>query len=138
MTATPPRLQRKPIRDALIVAGLLLGGSVLISALSPRYLSHDLAQRLFGIMVGTFVVVNANAVPKALTPLANMRGDPAAEQSMRRFVGWCMTLGGAGYVLSWIFAPIEIADTLAPVILFAAVLLVLTRIARCRLRPVRA
>lgn len=138
MTPTPPRSQRKPIRDGLIVAGLLIGGATLIATLSPRYLSHDLAQRLYGIMVGVFLVVNANSIPKALTPLASMRGDPTAEQSMRRFVGWCMTLGGAGYILSWIFAPVAIADVLAPAILFGALVLVLGRIVRCRLRVVRA
>lgn len=119
----------RELTRGLIVAGLFLGAVAAIRLLSPEHLSHDLGQRLLGVMMGLVVALYANAVPKALSPLILMRCDPAAEQAMRRFTGWSLTLGGAAYAVTWLIAPVPIAKVLSTSLLGVALLLVVARIA---------
>jgi len=91
MTTNSSRSSHASIVRGLIIAALLLAVSLLLAALSPDHLSPELARRLLGVLMGAVVVVYANAVPKALTPLILTRCDPGAEQAMRRFTGWSLT-----------------------------------------------
>lgn len=118
----------RALTRGLIIAGLFLGAAVAIRLLSPEHLSHDLGQRLLGVMMGLVVAFYANAVPKALSPLILMRCDPAAEQAMRRFTGWSLTLGGAAYAVTWLIAPVPIAKVLSTSLLGVALLLVVARV----------
>jgi hypothetical protein len=118
---------RAEISRGLIIAALVLGASLAAKRLSPEYLSPDLAHRLFGVVMGGVIVVYANTVPKALNPMIEMRCEPAACQAVRRFTGWTLVLGGAGYAAAWAFAPLRIADVLAVSFLGASVLLVVAR-----------
>jgi hypothetical protein len=131
---TPPMHARTIILRSLLVAAVLIGMSAMLRSLAPEYLSSDLARRLIQIVMGLFVVATANALPKTLTPLMQLRCDPAAEQAMRRFAGWTLALGGAGYVLTWMIVPIGIAPVLAKILLGSAVLLVIVRLARAKMR----
>jgi hypothetical protein len=121
---------------ALIVAGLLIGGSLTLVLLTPDVISRDLARRLLGVMLGAFVVYYANAVPKVLPPL--IRGNPRAEQAMRRFTAWCIALGGIGYVAAWIIAPLEYANLIAVSCLGSAVIIVVARAFHARSRGMHA
>lgn len=134
MTTNGSQASRGTISRGLILAGLLLAASVALKLLSPDYLSPELARRLLGVLMGTVVVVYANAVPKALSPLIQMRCDPAAEQAIRRFVGWGLALGGAAYAVAWVIAPIEDASVLSASFLGTALLLILARLAWGRAR----
>jgi len=40
---------------------------------------------------------------------------------MQRFAGWALLLGGAGYVLSWLFLPINLTNEVATLCCFMAV-----------------
>jgi hypothetical protein len=119
---------RDSIARGLIVAGLLLGSAISLRLLSPDYLSRDLAHRVMGVMMGVAIVVYANAVPKALSPLARMRCDPRAEQALRRFTGWTLTLGGSAYLAAWLIAPLDRAALVAVSLLGASVLVVIVRL----------
>ena len=116
------------IARALLVAGLFIAATAAIQLLSPEYVSQSVARRSLGVMLGLFVVVYANAVPKALRPLAQMKCDPVAEQAKRRFVGWSITLGGAAFAAVWVLAPLESTDFLSMGVLGASVLLVVGRL----------
>ena len=116
-------------RGAVIVAGVLMGGSLALTLLTPDVISKELSLRMLGVMLGALVVVYANAVPKMLPSL--MRGDPAAAQAMRRFTGWCLALGGVAYMLVWIIAPLDRANLLAMLFLGSTHLIV---VARCLFR----
>lgn len=119
----------RALTRTLIFAGVFLGAAATIRLLSPEHLSRDLGQRLLGVMMGLVVAFYANAVPKALSPLWRMHCDPAAEQAMRRFVGWTLTLGGAAYAVTWLIAPVPLAKVISTSLLGAALLLVVARIA---------
>jgi hypothetical protein len=115
------------IKRALMIAGVLIGVSAMLSLLSPEHLSSDLASRALGVLLGGVTVWYANAAPKALRPLVEMRCDPVAEQSMRRFAGWSIAVGGILYALAWAAAPIGIARLLSIALLGTALLLVVVR-----------
>lgn len=119
----------RALTRALIFAVVFVSAAAAIRLLSPEHLSRDLGQRLIGVMMGLVVAFYANAVPKALSPLLLMRCDPAAEQAMRRFTGWSLTLGGAAYAVTWLIAPVPIAKVLSTSLLGAALLLVVARVA---------
>jgi len=134
MTGQPPNRRSREMRKGLIIAGVLLGVTALVAFLSPDFIRHDLGQRLLGILTGALIVYYANAVPKALRPLAKLRCDPAVEQAIRRFVGWSIVLGGTAYTLSWILTPVDVAAMLAPSLLGTTLLVVFIRTARQKLR----
>lgn len=115
------------IGRALIIAAMILGVSALLKLVSPQYISEELSRRLLGVLLGIAVMLYANVVPKALTPLARMRCNAATEQSLRRFTGWSLTLGGLLYAVTWMFAPIGMAATISLVLLGAALLLAILR-----------
>jgi hypothetical protein len=92
---------------------------------------------MMGVLLGAIVVVYANAVPKALTPLIQVRCELAEEQAMRRFTGWSLVLGGVAYALAWLSAPLESANMIAATCLGLAVLLVIGRFAWTMVRGPR-
>lgn len=128
MTTHPSEFTQISILRSLMIAGLLLGVSAALAFLSPEFISPGLAQRLLGALMGAVVVVYANAAPKALLPLDQLRCAPAAEQAKRRFTGWTLTLGGAAYALAWMIAPLEHANLISASLLGAALLLVVARL----------
>lgn len=113
-----------PLVRPLLLAVLFLGVAAALK-LSP--LDADLARRLIGILSGALVVFYSNYVPKKLSPLAAMRCDPATEQALRRFAGMSMVLGGIGYMLAWMVAPIGSAALIGGAVLGLALLLVVIR-----------
>jgi len=120
---------RGDIVHGLLLAAVLIAVALASKHLPPAYLSPNLARRLPGVLMGAVVVFYANAVPKRLTSLIESRCDPIAGQAIRRFTGWTLVLGGAGYAIAWVIAPLTYADVLAPGILGTAVLLVIVRFA---------
>ena len=125
------------IGRGLIIAGALLGAAAVLRVLSPDHLSPELARRMMGVLMGVVAVVYANAVPKALSPLLQLR-DPAKEQAMRRFTGWCLVLGGTAYAVAWLIAPLESANVIAATLLGVSLLLVVMRFVWATTRGARA
>jgi hypothetical protein len=129
MTTDRAPASRTAIARGLLVAGGLLGVTVVLKLLSPDHLSPEAVRRMLGGLLGAVVVAYANAVPKALTPLMQLRCDPAAEQALRRFTGRSLVLGGASYGVTWAIAPLPYANLLAAGFLATALLLVALRFA---------
>jgi hypothetical protein len=123
---------RAALFRGLIIAGVLIGITAVLRFLTPMHVSPETARRALGALMGAVVVVYANEVPKALTPLVRMRCEPAVEQAMRRFTGWSLVLGGMSYSLAWLIAPLGNANLLAASLLATSLLFVVLRIARAR------
>lgn len=115
-----------PLGRALLAAALIIAASAALKWAAPGYLSTEWSQRLTGALLGLVVVVYANVIPKSITKLARLRCSPQAEQAARRFAGWSLVLGGLGYVLAMLFAPLAgmhlVGAALLAVGLLAAVL----------------
>ncbi|MGG7603135.1 hypothetical protein [Massilia sp. BKSP1R2A-1] len=105
---------------AVLGALFILGAAGLIAWASPAWLDPEWARRLAGALLGGVVVVYANAIPKALSK--RMRcASPAADQAARRFAGWALVLGGLGYMLAWLAAPLHLAGMVGGLMLGLAV-----------------
>jgi len=115
-----------PYRRALLGAGLILAISGALRWATPEYIDAGLAPRFMGLLLGAIVVFYANVIPKSLTKLASLRCAPEREQAARRFVGWSLVLGGLGYMLAALFAPLAsmhlVGGTLLALSLAAAIL----------------
>ena len=129
---------RAPITRGLIIAGALLGAALALRVLTPAHVDPETARRILGVLMGVVVIVYANEVPKLLPPLRRLKGDPAADQAMRRFTGWSLVLGGAGYAAAWASAPMAYANPLAGTLLGAALLLGVLRIGQRTSTPSRS
>ena len=127
MTTNSAQTSLTSISRGLIIAGVFLGVAMTLKILAPDHISPDLARRMMGVLMGMLVLIYANTVPKALSPLIQMRCDPTEEQEIRRFTGWTLVLGGAGYAAAWVIAPMQYANTVATILLGAALLQVIAR-----------
>jgi len=124
-----------PIRRVLLIAAAYLLTAVMLNELRQRQVvSAEMVQRLMGMLMGTVTIVSANAIPKRLVPLSRLSCDPAREQTLRRFGGRVLFLGGLGYTLAYALAPIAIAAMLAICLLAPAVVVVAGITARCAWR----
>lgn len=128
-------IMNHPIRRSLLIAAAYLLAAVVLSELRQHHVvSADTVERLMGMLMGSVLLISANAIPKKLLPLARLSCDPGREQTLRRLGGWALVLGGLGYTLAYALAPIAIASTLAIGLLAPAVLVVLGIVARCAWR----
>ena len=86
------------------------------------------SRRFIASAMGLVVVYFANLAPKTLEPLT-AGCNPARVQSLQRFSGWALVIGGLGYSLVWLLAPIEFARVVSIAILGTCLLLVIARFA---------
>ena len=128
--------RRLSARDALRHAGtevataVIFGGLIVVAALGAKLAaalgllhSGDLSKRMTMVLTGAFLASAGNLLPKTLPPLVEGRCDVAVAQSLRRFIGWTLTLTGLGFALAWLVLPLGLA---APVSLVVGALGVLT------------
>jgi hypothetical protein len=115
---------------ALLGAALIIGISATLAWLEPLYISTEMSHRLLGAMLGAVVVVYANAIPKFLVGRARRNFSSAADQAARRFAGWSLVLGGIGYMLAWLFAPMGSAALIAGAILAGSLIAAIVRCLR--------
>lgn len=116
-----------PLGRALLGAVIILGAAAALKWAVPAYLSLEWSQRLTGALLGLVVVIYANAIPKSLTALARLRCSPQAEQAARRFAGWSLVLGGLGYMLAMLCAPLAATHLLGGGVLLVALAAALWR-----------
>jgi len=126
MTMTQSNSSRRSIRNALLIALLFLALTTALKLLAPEQLSEVWVDRLRGVMSGALVIYFSSAASKSLPPLARLR-DPVTEQSLRRFSAWTLTLGGAGFAIASLVAPVRWANEIAVALLASAVALVIVR-----------
>ena len=126
------------IRRALWLAAGYLLLTEAIQLLARHGLDAAMAVRLNGLLMGAWVVVWGNAIPKMLAPLDRLTCAAAREQALRRFAGWALVLGGLADMLAFALAPIATAPLLATCLLAPPVVATGIVVARCAWRRHRA
>lgn len=121
-----------PLGRAIVAAAMIIGVAAALAWLSPAYISAEWSHRLLGALLGAVVLVYSNAIPKALVARTRLRCAPAQDQAARRFAGWSLVLGGLGYILAWLLAPIEMAGLIGGALLACSLLLAVLRCVRTR------
>jgi hypothetical protein len=112
------------VRSGIVTAGLILAislGAKLAMALGAVHYG-DIALRATMAIVGGFLAVTGNAIPKTLTPLAALHCDPAKVQAVQRLAGWIWALAGLAVAIAWLTLPINLAEAMSFLLLPSAIL----------------
>jgi hypothetical protein len=122
------------IATAVVFAALMLGIALALTLARTYGLvdGDDVARRSTGALIGAFLAMLGNAMPKNLPPLSSAYDD-ARQQAFHRLLGWTWALCGLASVIGWLALPIDVAETAAivlPVTAIALSILHLVRLAR--------
>ena len=122
-----------------IVRAIVFAGLMMIFPLCGKlavtfglWESEEFARRGTQVLLGLFLALTGNAMPKTLTPLAAMRCDPAKVQAFQRFAGWTFVMTGLSFALIWLMLPLGLAHVFSTAVVIAGMLLVITQIVRIR------
>jgi hypothetical protein len=113
------------VRSGIVTAGLILlislGAKFGVALGAVHY--GDIALRATMAIVGAFLAVTGNAMPKTLTPLAVLHCDPAKVQAVQRLAGWIWALAGLAVAIAWLTLPINLAEATSFLLLPSAILI---------------
>ena len=122
------------ITTAVVFAALMMGIPLALTlARSYGFVdSFDVARRSTGVLIGAFLAMLGNVMPKHLPPLSS-GCDSARQQAFHRLTGWTWALCGLLSAIGWLALPIDLAETAAvvlPVTAVAVTIVHLVRLAR--------
>ena len=123
-----------------VVFGALMMGIPLALTLARSYGvvdDIDLGRRSTGVLIGAFLVMLGNVMPKDLPPLSSMRCDGARQQAFQRLVGWTWVLCGLGSAIAWLALSIDSAEIATAVLVVAAMVVTIVQMLRLHLRRPR-
>jgi len=84
------------------------------------------------IIVGAYIAVLGNAMPRQLPPLSSMLGDGARIQAFQRRTGWTWVLCGLGFAMAWLVLPIAEARRVSVALVAAATIVTIVQLLRIR------
>jgi hypothetical protein len=121
---------------AVVFAAIMMGIPLALTlARSYGFIDGaDVARRSTGTLIGAFLVMVGNAMPKNLPPLSSMRCDGARQQAFHRLAGWTWVLCGLASAIGWVALPIDAAETATIVLVLTAITVTVVQLLRLR-RP---
>jgi hypothetical protein len=107
MNANPTsRTARKQIVSALIIAGVQIGGALLLTFVRQQgMIDGETVTRGVMVLIGLSLAFYGNTMPKMLDAPPRSVREATAAQSVLRVGGWAMTLSGLAFAALWAFAP---------------------------------
>jgi hypothetical protein len=124
---------------ASVTDGVVFGALMMIIPLAVT-LAHaygvvvdpDSGTRTSQVVLGAYLVVMGNALPRNLPTVASMQGDGARIQAIQRIAGWTCVLCGFGYAAAWLALPIDAAGPVSMALVAAAMIVTIVRVVRLR------
>ena len=124
---------------ASVTASVVFGALMMIIPLGVT-LAHvygvvddpDSGRRASMIILGAYLVVMGNALPRMLPPQSTLPGDGARAQAFHRLAGWTWVLCGLGYALAWLALPIGMAEPVSMALVALAVIATVVQLLRLR------
>ena len=119
--------------------GLFYAGLIIVVAVGARVAAaHGLVEgdwplRATMAVMGAFLMVTGNAIPKTLIPLSASSCDPAVLQRLQRQAGWMFALAGAGVTIGWLALPMPLANLLTLLLAPVTALFLVQMFRVCRL-----
>src|SRR5204863_1582941 len=92
----------------------------------------DTGRRTTMIILGVYLVVSGNALPRMLPPTSSMPGDGARVQAFQRLAGWTWVLCGLGFTTAWLVLPIDVATPVSMTVVAAAMVVTIVQLLRLR------
>jgi hypothetical protein len=121
------------IRRGILFAELIVLSSLSVKLATALRVSGDpdLGRRAMMAILGAFLMLTGNDIPKTLTPLAALR-DAARVQAFQRSVGWTWVVTGMALAMIWLFLPVKLAESTTFLLVPSGMLLVGAQVVRLR------
>jgi hypothetical protein len=84
------------------------------------------------IMVGAYLAVTGNAMPRMLPPTSSLPCGGARVQAFQRLAGWTWVLCGLGFATAWLALPIDAAEPVSMALVVAAMIVTIVQLLRLR------
>jgi hypothetical protein len=124
-----PGLDRIP--TAVVFAALMMGIPLALTLARSYGLvdgSDDVDRRSTGVLIGAFLAMLGNVMPKNLPPLSSCDG--ARQQAFHRRAGWTWVLCGLASAIGWLALPIDSAQIAAIVLVVTAMVVTIVHLLR--------
>ena len=124
---------------ASVTGGVAFGALVMIVPLAVT-LAHaygvvedpDSGRRTTMIILGAYLAVTGNGLPRMLPPMSSMQCDGARVQAFQRLAGWTWALCGLGFTTAWLALSIDGAESLSTALCVAAMIVTIVQLLRLR------
>ena len=129
------------VRSVAAVAGAVVFGALMMIIPLALTLAHAYGlvddpdsgmQRTTMIMVGAYLAVTGNAMPRMLPPTSSMPDSGARVQAFQRHAGWTWVLCGLGYAMAWLALPIDAAGPISMALVATAMIVTIVQLLRLR------
>jgi hypothetical protein len=133
-TGDAAALRRIP--TAVVFAALMMGIPLALTLARSYGVVDDIdfGRRSTGVLIGAFLVMLGNVMPKNLPPLSSMDCDGARQQAFQRLVGWTWVLCGLASTIAWVALSIDSAESATIVLMVTAMAATIVQLLRLR-RP---
>ena len=124
---------------ASVTGGVVCGALMMIIPLAVT-LAHaygvvedpDSGRRTTMIILGAYLAVTGNGLPRMLPPMSSMPCDGARVQAFQRLAGWTWVLCGLGFATAWLVLPIDAAGPVSMALCVAAMIVTIVQLLRFR------
>jgi len=122
------------IPTAVVFAALMMGIPLALSLARSYGVVDDidLGRRSTGVLIGAFLVMLGNVMPKNLPPLSSMRDDAARQQAFQRLLGWAWVLCGLASAITWLALSIDSAEVATTMLMVIAMAITIVQLVRLR------
>jgi len=129
------------VRSVASVAGAVVFGALMMIIPLALTLAHAYGlvddpdsgmQRTTMIIVGAYLAVTGNAMPRMLPPTSSMPCGGARVQAFQRHAGWTWVLCGLGYAMAWLALPIDAAGPISMALVATAMIVTIVQLLRLR------
>jgi len=128
------------IRSLTSVTGAVVFGSLMIIIPLALTLAHaygvvedpDSGRSATMIILGAYLAVIGNGLPRMLPPVSSMQCDGAKVQAFQRFAGWTWVLCGLGFATAWLALPEDVAEPVSMALVVAAMIVTIVQLLRLR------
>jgi hypothetical protein len=110
------------IPTAVVFAALMMGIPLALTLARSYGLvdGADVARRSTGALIGAYLAMLGNVMPKHLPPLSSMGCDGVRQQAFHRRAGWTWVLCGLASAIGWLALPIDSAEIVSIVLVVIA------------------
>ena len=128
------------IRSFASVTGAVAFGALIMIVPLAMTLGHaygvvedpDSGRRTTMIILGAYLAVTGNGLPRMLPSMSSMQCDGARVQAFQRLAGWTWALCGLGFVTAWLALPIDAAESVSTALVLAAMAVTIVQLVRLR------
>jgi hypothetical protein len=89
-------------------------------------------RRTTNIMIGAYLAMTGNAMPRMLPPTSSLPCGGARVQAFQRLAGWTWALCGLGFAMAWLALPIDAATPISITLVATAMVVTIVQLLRLR------